>query len=110
MALASLGDHPARAYHVQTTIFLSDTRNTSVKLSKGEHLFVLTDRGIEEAPHVGPDDVMIVAEHFGCWPVVAIRVPEAHVGKWRTMPADVHVSMMKRVRRQLPTPSPDARS
>lgn len=99
--MLELADHPARAFRVQTAVFLADTRNTAIKLKKGEHLFVLTDNGLEEAPHAGPQEVMIVTEHFGTWPVVAIKVRAAHVERWRSVTTDDCARMMKRVRSAL---------
>ena len=99
--VAYLGDHPANAYKASTTVFLPETRNTSVTLKSGEHLFILTDNGVEEAPHVGPQEILLITEHFGCWPVVAIRVRAAHVDAWRNLPQGVHELFMKRVRAAL---------
>lgn len=99
--MLELADHPARAFQVQTMVFLPENRNTSVRLKKGEHLFVLTDSGLEESPHAGPQEVMIVTEHFGTWPVVAIKVRAAHVERWRSVTTDDCARMMKRVRSAL---------
>ena len=100
-AIAELADHPSRAFNAKVTVFLPETRNTSVKLRKGERLFVLTDKGLEETPCIGPDDVLIVTEHFGCWPVVAIPVRAAHVEKWRSITPAAAERMMARVRNAL---------
>jgi hypothetical protein len=99
--LSDIADHPERAFKVQTTVFLPETRSTSVRLARGECLFVLTDKGLDEAPVKGPDDVMICTEHFGCWPVVAIRVRAAHVERWRKVTDADCGRMMTRVRAAL---------
>lgn len=103
---AYLADHPSRAFKVQTTVFREHTRDTSVNLAKGERLFVLTDNGLDETPHLGPDNVLIVTEHFGCWPVVAIKVRETHVDRWRNITLDDCARMMVRVRAALLKASP----
>ena len=86
------------AFHVTTTVFLPEHRETHIKLKHGEHLFVLTDKGVEESPHKGPQEVLIVTEHFGCWPVVAIPVPAKHAPEWRKVTKADAARMMKRVR------------
>lgn len=99
--IAKIADHPKWAYKVSATVFLPETKQTSVKLKKGERLFVLTDKGVEDSGCSGPEDILIITEHFGVWPVVAIKVREAHADAWRDLPKDVHLSMMKRVRTHL---------
>ena len=59
------------AFKVKVAVFMPHTRNTSVNLKRGEHLFVLTDKGLEEAGHTGPQEVLIMTEHFGVWSVVS---------------------------------------
>jgi hypothetical protein len=100
-SLTNLADHPARAFRVKTTVFLPESRNDSVKLARGERLFILTDKGLEEAPYGGPDEVSIALDHWGCWPVVAIRVRDAHADAWRSVSADAAARMMTRVRSAL---------
>lgn len=99
--VANILDHDANAYKVHTTVFRQGTRDTSVKLKRGEHLFILTDKGISEAPQPGPDTVYIFTDYFGCWPVVAIRVRRAHLDKWRSLPMGVIERMMARIRRHI---------
>jgi hypothetical protein len=88
-----------KPYQQKAHVFLEGMVNTSVKLAAGERLFVLTDKGIEESPHTGPDDVLIVTEHFGCWPVVAFAIPARHVEAWRRIdPEKSAPKMMARIR------------
>ncbi len=97
----ALADGLKRAFRVSTTVFLPESRGDSVRLSRGEHLFILTDRGLEEAPYAGPDEVSIALDHWGCWPVVAIRVRTAHLSDWRSVTPDDATRMMTRVRAEL---------
>ncbi len=103
--VANILDAPSlrqKAYQQRAHVFLEGMANTSVKLRAGEHLFVLTDKGIDEGPHIGPGDVAIVTEHFGCWPVVAFAIPAHHVEAWRRIDPEVSApQMMARVRRFL---------
>lgn len=95
----SFGSKP---YKQKAHVFLEGMTNTSVALRAGERLFVLTDRGIEEGPHVGPDDVLIMTEHFRCWPVVAFAIPAQHLEAWRMIdPEKSAPKMMARVRGML---------
>lgn len=92
-------------FKVKTSVFMPGTQDTSFKLAKGERLFVLTDKGLDECPNVGPDEVLVVSEQFGCWPVVAFKVDARAAEAWRETTAADHSRMMKRVRRALsPTP------
>ena len=99
--VVALADRDAWAFKVHATVFLPESKDTSVKLGRGDRLFVLTDKGLSEAPHSGPDDVHIAADWFGCWPVVALRVRAVHADKWRSISPDAIARMMARVRRQL---------
>lgn len=103
--VANILDAPSlrkKAYQQRAHVFLEGMTNTSVKLRAGERLFVLTDKGIEEGPHVGPDDVLVVTEHFGCWPVVAFAIPAHHVEAWRRIDPETSApKMMARVRGML---------
>lgn len=90
-----------KAFQVLTTVFMPHTRDTHVKLKRGERLFVLTDQGITESPHSGPQEVLILAENFGCWPVVALHVPIQYAAEWRKVTKADAARMMKRVRAKL---------
>jgi hypothetical protein len=89
----------ADPFKVQVTVFMPHTKNTSIKLKRGEHLFALTDNGLDEAGHTGPQEVLVIAEKFGVWPVVVFgtTAPDA----WRNTTAEDHARMMARVRRHL---------
>lgn len=104
-AVTSILDAPSlrkKAYQQRAHVFLEGMVNTSIKLRAGERLFVLTDKGIDEGPHTGPDDVAIITEHFGCWPVIAFAIPAHHVEAWRRIDPEVSApKMMARVRRFL---------
>lgn len=100
-AVTELADRPSLAFKVQTFVFLPESRNTSVQIGRGERLFVLTDNGVDEAPHEGPENILIVTEKFGCWPVVAIRVRDVHAQRWRSLSPDACNRMMARVRAAL---------
>ena len=103
--VTSILDAPSlrgKPYQQRAHVFLEGMTNTSVKLRAGERLFVLTDKGIDEGPHTGPDDVAIVTEHFGCWPVVAFAIPARHAAAWRRIdPETSAAKMMARVRKML---------
>lgn len=90
---------PPDASKVQAIIFMPHVRDTSMKLKRGETLFCLTDRGLSECPNSGPDDVLVVTEEFGCWPVVAFTT--AHAEEWRRTTSADHLRMMQRVRQNL---------
>lgn len=97
--IAEIADHPSRAFKVQTTVLREHTRDTSIKLKSGEHLFVVVDgRPPIDSGHSGPDEICIVSEQFGTWPVVAVRVRAAHVDQWRALSEADAGRMMSRVR------------
>lgn len=88
-------------FKVKITVFMPDSLPTSIKLRRGERLFVLTDNGLDEAPHVGPQEVLTCTEYFGCWPVVAIQVTDQHADSWRAITSADCARMMKRIRSAL---------
>ena len=103
--VTNIFDAPSRRrnpYQQTAHVFLEGMASTSVKLRAGERLFVLTDKGIDEGPHIGPDDVLIMTEKFGSWPVVAFAIPPQHVESWRRIDPEISAPrMMARVRRLL---------
>jgi len=93
------GNNP---YMQIANVFTERHRNTSVQIKRGERIFVLSDKGIDECPNSGPDEVMIMTESFGSWPVVAFVIPARHVEAWRRIDPEVSAPrMMARVRRRL---------
>lgn len=97
--VAELADHPALAFKVQSIVLREHTRDTSVHLNRGEHLFIVVDgRAPIDSGHSGPDNVCILTEQFCSWPVVAVKVRTRHVDKWRRLTAADADRMMKRVR------------
>lgn len=93
-------------FNVHTTVFTPDSTGGHVALLKGERLFVMTDKGLSECPHTGPDNIYICAEHFDAWPVVAIRVRKPDVEKWRAVSDASRAKMMERVRKALAARAP----
>ncbi len=90
---------PPDAFKVEASVFMPHMRDTSIKLKRGETLFCLTDKGLSECPNSGPDDVLIVTEEFGCWPVVAFTT--RHAEAWRQTTTADRLRMMRRVRQKL---------
>lgn len=90
---------PPDASMVKASVFMPNTRDTSIKLKRGETLFCLTDKGLLECPASGPDDVLIVTEEFECWPVVAFTTCFAEA--WRQTTDADHLRMMQSVRQKL---------
>lgn len=99
---------PPDTFTVEAFILMPHTRDTSMKIQRGETLFCLTDRGLSECPNSGPDDILIATEEFGCWPVVAFTT--AHAEEWRRTTSADHLRMMQRVRHNLRPGAVESRS
>lgn len=98
----ALADHPSKAFKVVATVFREHTKNTSIKLEKGECLWTLSKaRGLEEAGGCGPEEVLILTEDFGSWPIFAFKVRVAHADKWRNIKKDAADRMLARCEREL---------
>ena len=101
-AVLEMADHPSRAFKVQTIVFREHTRDTSVRLKRGERLFIIHDGQTPiDTDCYGPDEILVMTEKFGTWPVVAVKVRLAHVDSWRKVTTEDAGRMMARVRAHL---------
>ncbi len=88
-------------FQVTVSVFMPGMKDAIFILGDGERLFTLTDKGLDECPRVGPDEVLVITEKFDCWPVVVFKVSGRDAHAWRATTAADHARMMARVRREL---------
>lgn len=91
-----------RPYAVSVTVLTAQCPDATVRLKRGEELFVVTEgRPIQRPGHRGPDEVFAMGEGIcgGNWPVMLVRV--RHPEAWAELDAATANRMIARCRKRL---------
>lgn len=94
----SIGDHLTGPFHVPTVVMTERCQTASVKLLRGERLICFC-RGDKPyvTVHKGPDEICVIGEFFGVWPVAAARVKEQYVADWKRVTVEDVGRMITRI-------------